>query len=413
MKSMNKSKDVNDLNCLREGFEILKGNKNSTDATKMIQKSLSNISEKQISVAIIEPAKSVESMFIMSITPDSDTVSTIAKAILKQDSTIQTIAAIWRKSKSWTLHIDSQILDLLSSDEMTAFALHELGHVLDSDAIPTRIHNVVEYTLATGSVKNQARFKHNLLNKFLKLPILSACQFNYDPDRIKKEIRADKLAVSYGYSGDLLSAMVKIKDKIKTSGKYQNTQKEIGASYNWGLDTISSIEKREHAITKKKFQDIFNMLPSGTTLHECAEELYLSLYPNGDSTPITRWNYISESATVHEDRFRVFEEWFGGRLESITQNQVDYIRLKVQDIHTVGDKMMIVSYINGKLELVSYYKELLSNPKTARKYKIPHSMAYLDTIEQTLIDLKERAIAVKIASDFPTINVEYPEGYRG
>lgn len=407
---MNKSKDANDLNCLREGFEVLKGDRNNIDAVKMIQKAISNISDKDVSVVIVEP-KIADSLFIMSITPDSDTVNAIAKSILKDASTIQTIAEIWRKSKSWTLHIDSQILNLLSSDEMTAFAIHEVGHILDSDAIPTRIHNVIQYTIATGPLKNQARFRHNLLNKFLSLPILSACQFNYDTEALKKEIRADKLAVAYGYSGELLSAMVKIKDKIKASGKYRNTQTEIGASYNWGLDTIASIEKREHAITKKNFQNIFSSLPSGTALRESAEDLYLSLYPDGDSTVQTRWNYISESANKENER--AFEEWFGGRLEPITQTQVDYIRIKIQDIQSVGDKMMIVSYINGKLELVSYYKELLENPKTAKKYKIPHSMTSLDALEQTLTGLKNKAIAVKIPSDFPTINVEYPGGYEG
>ena len=103
---------------------------------------------------------------------------------------------------------------------------------------------------------------------------------------------------------------------------------------------------------------------------------------------------------------------FRKKLKPIDQNQIDYIQIKVQAIETINDKMMIVSYINGKLELANYYLSILDDPKSSKKYKVPHTKGQLLAMIDVLTRAKDIAINKKIQGETRLITI-YPEGYEG
>ena len=151
-------------------------------------------------------------------------------------------------------------------------------------------------------------------------------------------------------------------------------------------------------------------LPENSYIRESVDELCEYICPNDDGI---RMRYLTDLASKMANDAYVTEFGFGGRLKPIERNQLDYIRIKVQQIQTYNDKMMVVSYINSKIELAHYYLEVLADPKLAKKMKVPHSKDQLERIILILEREKEIAIKKPIDDGTPKIFVSYPSDYEG
>ena len=101
------------------------------------------------------------------------------------------------------------------------------------------------------------------------------------------------------------------------------------------------------------------------------------------------------------------------KLKKIPSDLVSYIQIETETIRDSNDKMMISSYCLGKLELVNWYIELLE--VGSKKYVVPQSKAYLETVRDQLMECHRQIMSVKIAKpgDRPILDIKYPKGYEG
>lgn len=101
------------------------------------------------------------------------------------------------------------------------------------------------------------------------------------------------------------------------------------------------------------------------------------------------------------------------KLKKIPIDLVSYIQIETEAIKDSNDKMMISSYCLGKLELVNWYIELLE--VGSKKYIVPQSKAYLETIRDQLIECHKEIMKTKIINpkDRPIVDIKYPKGYEG
>ncbi len=92
---------------------------------------------------------------------------------------------------------------------------------------------------------------------------------------------------------------------------------------------------------------------------------------------------------------------------------VSYIQIETEAIETSNDKMMISSYCLSKLEMVNWYLELLE--VGSKKYIVPQSKAYLETVRDQLIAYHKEIMGVKIKkpSERPLLDIQWPKGYDG
>lgn len=104
---------------------------------------------------------------------------------------------------------------------------------------------------------------------------------------------------------------------------------------------------------------------------------------------------------------------FKKKLKKIPVDLVSYIQIETEAIQDSNDKMMISSYCLSKLELVNWYIELLE--EGSKKYIVPQSKAYLETVRDQLIACHKEIMSVKISKpkERPIIGIEYPKGYEG
>ena len=101
------------------------------------------------------------------------------------------------------------------------------------------------------------------------------------------------------------------------------------------------------------------------------------------------------------------------KLKKIPADLVSYITIEAESIRDANDKMMIASYCVSKLEMVNWYLELLEHG--SKKYIVPQSKAYLETVRDQLMECYKQIMAVKIKNpkDRPLLDIHYPEGYEG
>lgn len=398
---------------ITEIYSDLVGNPKDSKKVAELGKELSSVTGKKIEVHLAT-VKDQKSFFGMSVTPDKSTVEKIAKAVVNPETPLSTIKALWASSKSWRLDIDTSLFEFLSPNELTAITLHEIGHIIDSDSAPERIQRVVQYTIASSSIGQKAIMAETPFTKLVSIPIIAACQFSYDRDSVRKELKADQVAARNGYADDLVSAMSKIERHLKASNLLNaSPDADLATSMDYTVKMADQLSKRKSALTKNDLFALRKHLPGNTYLFESVDDTCKVIFETGDDHQDgLRFSYIQDLANrVVQESY--YTEFGGGKLKPIERNQIDYIRIKVSDIHTINDKLMIISYINSKIELAEYYVNILHDKKASKKYKVPHREEQLQAIIEELQRLKEIALKKPIEDEIKYMAPIYPSGYEG
>jgi len=120
---------------------------------------------------------------------------------------------------------------------------------------------------------------------------------------------------------------------------------------------------------------------------------------------------------IHKQKnpeIKYLQEKFGvKKLKKIPSDLVAYITIETEAIRDANDKMMIASYTIGKIEIVEWYLELLT--VGSKKYIVPHTKPYLETLRTQLLQCLDNIMKVKIVNPTtrPIIDIQYPKGYEG
>ena len=107
---------------------------------------------------------------------------------------------------------------------------------------------------------------------------------------------------------------------------------------------------------------------------------------------------------------KYLQEKFGvKKLKKIPADLVAYITIETESIKDANDKMMISSYCLSKLEIVEWYIELLE--VGSKKYIVPHTKPYLESVRTQLLACFKRIMEVKIVN--PDTKEDVPYGETG
>ena len=338
------------------------------------------------------------------------------------------IKKVWDSTENWTIEIDKRILTgnpiSLTAEELTALVLHEIGHIVYSNALPHRITHVMKLEYARASMNVKALLNNKLFQKILTLPIVNGCTYdNYKTkDNIKDELKADVFVTKMGYSDALESALTKFigsrKDVIKgINKKPQNVYNDMKSVTLFSLDCVENFKKRKAKLVQKNLSKLLLNTPSkyiGDVIHSI--ELGLTkTHETSLESDETRMEYVQENANDIIDEFIALEffEIRGKKLKRINPYEIDYIEMEIDKIRTNDDKMLLLSYTYSKINKVQYYLDILDNPKYSKKYRIPNSKEELLLFKKRLEILKNKIINYKIPEIKYGIHIQYPAGYEG
>ena len=175
-------------------------------------------------------------------------------------------------------------------------------------------------------------------------------------------------------------------------------------------------EKKEILDGLRKVIDSFNESTTDMEFNYLPSELE-KLYEGTYNTSLSRYKeqFISENVDITwnnhiNPEIRLLQEkTHMKKLKKIPADLVAYISIEAECIKDANDKMMIASYCISKLEIVEWYIELLET--SSKKYLVPHSLPYLQTLRTQLLACYKKIMDVKIVNpnDRPIIDIKYPD----
>ena len=408
--------DKESLNKIEAAFDILiKDHSSSVAVGGQIAKELANcFSDYTFNVMINLES---ENLYGMSVYPEVSTLDKVVSAVAAGKTDM--VKQLWEKNKVWTVEIDMKLITIpeLNCDEkeMTAMLLHEVGHIVCSNSIPQRINNILSYEIVKSSFNTKALLKDKIFRTIMALPILDCCVSNGKSNKeLKKEISADNFVKKSGYSAYL----IKVLDKLIAYNKKKSsmsTDKKMKDVAQFSLKTIEDFQARRDNLAKK---GLFALKAecSSPFIESVIDTCINTLFVTEEGASFDKNAYMHEKADkiVEGELMQEFFIFRNKQLKRIDRNDIDYIAIKIQGIKTETDKLMIVSYINSKMDMVDYYLSILKNPETARKYRVPHTIPELEGMRKALFGFKEQALKV-VVRERPTdvVLVSYPAGYEG
>ena len=403
-------------------FLVLKEDPSSTAALQIIKKSLEDSFNCEFDIKVITETIPNSELFVMSVYPEMSVIDKIISAVMS-DKGSDSIKKLWETNKKWTIEIDSKFLKdeiiSCSEKELTAMLLHEVGHIVCSSSIPNRISLILKYELMKTNVRNKMMIKDKVFRTILSLPILDSCisDSGRNNSSIKEEIKADSFVKKMGYQKELLSVLTKLSTNIKypKSGSINDKMSKLST---FSLQTLEDFQQRRDKLAKAKLLSLKEACQS-PYINNVIDEFITTIFEDvEDSLTLfdgKKIQYMQERADkVIQDGYYTEFFIFGGKdLKRIDPSEIDYIDIKIQDIKNNNDKMMVVSYIHSKLDLVEYYISIMENPKMAKKYNIPHSINQLYDLKKRLLLLRKNALEYRIPERNKNILVAWPSGYEG
>ena len=399
-------------------FLVLQEDKASETGKKIIKDSLNEIFDVEFDIEII-PVNDNSPLFVMSVFPEKSVVSKIISSVTTNSGNIETIKKLWQQNKKWTLEIDERILNKnfinCSNRELTALVLHEIGHVVCTNSIPSRISTIIQYEIAKSKLENKILAADKLFSKILALPILNACvsDSRKSDKPLSVEIKADNFAKKMGYQQELLSVL----KKITTNQKYPKggtINKNMEEMTKFSINTLDQLKAREDNLLKKNLISLKKECVS-PYIESYIDDFYNTIFETGDKSisSIEHLTFMENRADSIVENY--YTEFFFGKkkLSKIDPAELDYIDIKTNEIKNENDKMMLISYIHSKLDIIDFYLEILKDPKLAKKYNVPNSADQLERMRTRLLTSRENILKYKIPERNKGIIIAWPENYEG
>lgn len=406
-----------------KAFDILKENQDSKVGIDMIKSALENCFDYTFNIRIIKPNPENRDfnnmLFVMSVYPEISTVDKIISATIS-NSDIESIKKLWETNKKWEIEIDGRLFDTsiitCNNRELTSILLHEVGHIVYSNDIPNRVSTILKYEIMKSKMKNRLLLKDRIFRLIMTLPILDACVNDTgDKTSLKEELKADTFVKKMGYSKELQSMITKIM-KIQKSNMTRDVK--MKKANDFSMQFLDDYQSRKDALAKKSLFGIKKYNESvyiDNILNEINESLFESFDDTMSMTLSNKVQYMQERADkiVEDGYFTEFFIFGKKKLKKIEPYEIDYCVVKLESCTSLTDKMMIITYISSKLDLVNYYISILENPKESKKYNIPNSKQQLVDFKNRLEILREKAINFKLPEKDKHILVKWPTGYEG
>ena len=359
-------------------------------------------------------------LFVMSVYPERSTIDKIVTA-LANGSDEKVISKLWETNKTWTIEIDKNIISSsqaapglyidLSPKELTAMLLHEIGHIMNSNSIIGRVNLIVKYEIVRAGFRVKALANDFAFRNIMSLPILDSCIADKKKSGkdLADEIRADKFVTSMGYRNELYNSLKKVSAKLKS-----DADKDLREISSFSVDKLKELDERKDKLVKN---DLLRLKEETTSpfLESVLDDTINMIFIDGENMyEGEKLDLSYERADNLIDKYVTEFFIFGQKdLKRIDPAELDYILVQMEGIKNHNDKMMLISYIYSKLDIINYYIDILQSPKLSKKYYVPHTMSQLQQMKERLLSYRDAIIKYKIPERNNNILVQWPNGYEG
>ena len=362
-------------------------------------------------VSIVKPASNTPS-FYMAVYPEISTADKIVYAVLNNKD-YKVISELWKKNTNWKIEIDEAIITshMFTNKELTALLLHEVGHVMSSNSIPERVSTIMKYEIASSSYQAKSYLSKEIFRRIMALPILDACVSD-KVRNVKEEVKADTFAKKMGYSNELYSSLTKLQSDLKkrNTSTINDSMKEIS---NFSLKTLEDIGARKDNLAKDSLLKLKESAKD-TYIESVIDDFIVTIFEDENNfSEGEKIKYIQEKMDELEDEYVTEFFFFKKELKRINPADLDYIQVQMSTIRSENDKMMLITYIYSKIDLIDYYISILKNPKYSKKYYVPHTLDQLQNMRKRLEAYRLDVLNYKLPERNRPYVITWPDGYEG
>lgn len=345
------------------------------------------------------------------------------------DSPGDVIRSIWMNNTEWHIDFDAKVFyslsQMLTAREIVALLLYKIEQtVFCNENIMVAYKSIRHITLnvdrRTATIAKSTRCRN-----FFMIPIIESCGFT----NFKSEIPSESIFMGVEeLHKDYLALLTKIATQYTSSiidrPSYELKQ-DITSIMTWVMEALNdlkySMERLKVAlsyqITAEKSYYIKNILVSimaqfSTQDQSAIEESYNPSTPESKALKeaVLMGQIVKEfDEAVRADEQRLLDKL--GRCKRVTQEEIDVLRLEVEKIQSVDDKIYYMEKVHDKINIVEYALTLIGDRDT--KGRVRDSKALLKNQLAQLIQIREIIMNKRISPERYGLFIKYPAGYEG
>lgn len=413
-----------DLERLEECFEDLKLGHNDHMALKQIKKILVRLFNQNFEVIICE--NKTDKFFGMSVFPDEETCQKLIDCLILDKPHRQKVLDIWAENTNWMVEIDSILLRdknlNANPSEMVAVLLHEIGHTIYANSVPSRLFKVIKFEMTNVRLMTRNLFKHKKFRTLFFPAIVSSCGFKmykYLGDR--EEMEADKFVVKMGYGNhlnDFLNKLISTQGNELLERNEKDAEQEVRIMTLWSIENINELKSRKNKLKQQlnaqflasSSQYVKNMLyainkiffKGDTTSKNKLDEIMLETF-------LTREiDYTHKKA--QEEVVKEFTILPLNKVKKIDLSEIDYIAVQIEKMDNYDDKVYLLDLIHYHLEWINMGLDYIEQGKAN---KVSNTKTDLLQYKKQLEQMRQQIVKTKIPEKQYGLFVKYPKGYEG
>ena len=429
------SKKTDDLIYIEKCIAGIKANEDVRGNIGRLQRGLQRITDSDFEFEIFITKNDNNAFFGANIYPTQNTVDDVVRAILHDKKDSEAVASIWNENRKWTIELDSILLNDMKLNanpgEITAVLLHEIGHTIYSNSIPQRLHRLIRYKTIKLNYQMRELIADSKISKLFNLAVIESCttkNFNYINSN-KAEAAADQIVLQFGYGEELNSFIDKLiaaQGNALVNRSDDEIEKDITSIVNWSLVNVQQLEFRKDklkdalkvemintpsVIIKKFIQDIHRSFfgSATSTYRKLLSEQYTGEQTDVYASAVAEQLLVDHyNRVVKESLSTIFEKT--GKVKKINQSDIDILRVELDRISNVDDKIYLLDRIYDKMELIDIAINMIEQGKSD---KVQQSKTTLVSMKKDLQDMRDDVMAMKIVDKDYGVFIRYPKGYKG
>lgn len=327
------------------------------------------------------------------------------------------------------IEIDHKVFDKrlnLNAEELTAMFLHEIGHIIfsnEQNEIISKAINKLRLVkgLQIGLLINAITKSNVILNLFSMLLMEAYSIRKKRKASIDVEKSSDLFVINLGFGDQLNNCIYKIIESAMSEIECVYTvDEQVEQIFKFGLSTISNLKIRSDDLSELASQT--STAYEGRYIQRYAKVLINVLI----TTPRDLYKVMSMvNEAVTDEPLEVIsegilEKMFGWRRGLYLENDIDDIRVFVDDIKDVDDKTELLSMIHKRIDTSRYAIKKINRNGVSDGLDKPTELARIDSYIEQLESLRKETLRVKLPSkrigvfdENGDISIPYPTGYTG
>ena len=274
--------------------------------------------------------------FGMSVLPVIDS-NMVAKSITS-DEKIRIIG--------YYLEFDSKLFDLLTTRELVAVLLHEVGHMVN-DSRPMQI--------VSDGLNLQLARKNEIITRLSDVEFKELMVFAYSNSLQKlysifesrdEEVIADEFSVACGFGDELENAIKKIVRNTGTLNKGVNSKLAI---IQWSLRVYRDLALRR-LVAIKTLKKIYSMSPSELE-KRTIRNVVRTLEEPTKAKALAEGSFIDRMLDKTSSAYRSFK--YRG-MRSLEDDLYEY-SLRIENVETEEDALIILRGVNLRMSMIDDY----------------------------------------------------------